>query len=303
LLADHRTDPITKVLLKVGDEVVACAGCKAVFLADVWRGMDQKCCQCGGTATTSEIPNNENITFSKPGSRPLNGTAPVKKVSYAGTAILFGLIAAASAIYALNTNNSVTQKEDENSSLNSRIGTLSNEYNTLQEKVADLQKEKNRLSSGYNALLDLVNGISMVCGVRLEEAANYNFNYGTGAEKIYFTVKQPLLLKSVKVRAKVFHSGFLRLKILNAFGVTMGEASGDVDDGPSTMRFNTHLSPGKYHIVIQEGNVDLLYLNNYSGYPIRSNDLIEISGTEIYNSLYLYYFDWEYALQLKAKNN
>ena len=148
LLADHRTDPITKVLLKVGDEVVACAGCKTVFHADVWRSsLNETCCQCGGTQTTDDIPNNENITFSKPKPKPLNGTAaaaPVKKVSYGGTAFVFALIAIGLGVYAYNVKNKVNEKEEEKAGLSNRIESLSSEHNEIQNKIDALQKEKDQ---------------------------------------------------------------------------------------------------------------------------------------------------------------
>ncbi|WP_299273576.1 toll/interleukin-1 receptor domain-containing protein [uncultured Psychroserpens sp.] len=54
-LADHRTDPISKGLIKAGDEVVVCKSCKTVFFKDIWiialKGM-----HCNQTKTLRSLP-------------------------------------------------------------------------------------------------------------------------------------------------------------------------------------------------------------------------------------------------------
>ncbi|WP_291724006.1 hypothetical protein [Bernardetia sp.] len=54
LLAQNRIDPITGDLIKEGDEVVFCAGCKSIFLKDTWEYLGQK--HCNQTATLNCIP-------------------------------------------------------------------------------------------------------------------------------------------------------------------------------------------------------------------------------------------------------
>lgn len=58
-LADHRTDPITKDLISVGDRIVVCANCKTVYLESSWniKGhcfLDQK--RCSSKETLNYIP-------------------------------------------------------------------------------------------------------------------------------------------------------------------------------------------------------------------------------------------------------
>lgn len=308
LLADHRTDPITKVLLKVGDEVVACANCKTVFLADVWRGsLQEKCCVCEGSQTTDDIPNNENITFSKPKPKLLNGSAkPVKKISYAGTAIIFALAAIGLGVFAWNARNSATQEQEANSNLNSRIVSLSGEYNAMQSKIDNLQKEKDKLLARYAELADFVDSISMIGGIKVNDVGNYENDYGTtiSTEKVHFSVKKPIVLKSVKVVSN--SSGYLKLKVYNSFDDNVAETwSAVLTEGVNVIRFNNaNLSPGRYYITIQEGNTSLMYLKAFKGYPVSSSNLLEITGTSYpeASNLYLYYFDWEYALQYKTRN-
>lgn len=64
VLADHRIDPVTKELLKVGDEVCACAKCKTIYSRKVWDSVKRKTC-CDQNKTLSEIPNTEYINFEK----------------------------------------------------------------------------------------------------------------------------------------------------------------------------------------------------------------------------------------------
>ncbi|AXG72379.1 hypothetical protein KORDIASMS9_04651 [Kordia sp. SMS9] len=58
ILADHRVDPVTKKLLKVGDEVCVCAVCKTVYLHEVWENTKRGQC-CKQTKTLAYIPNTE----------------------------------------------------------------------------------------------------------------------------------------------------------------------------------------------------------------------------------------------------
>lgn len=64
LLADHRVDPITKQLLKVGDEVCVCAICKTVYLKDVWITTLKGEC-CGQKKTLPKIPGSDYSAFEK----------------------------------------------------------------------------------------------------------------------------------------------------------------------------------------------------------------------------------------------
>jgi hypothetical protein len=307
LLADHRTDPITKVLLKVGDEVVACAGCKTVFLADVWKnGINETCCFCGGTKTMDKIPNDENITFSKPKSQPFNGTfnaAPVKEGSYAGAAFIFALIAFGVGVYAYNLKNEIEQKQEEKTALESRIESLSNEYNVLQTKMGVLQYEKDKLSARYTDHVKTVTSISMVGGIKVADSGNYAYEYGSpiNTEKVVFSVNQPILLKSVKVLSS--SSGYLKLKIYNNVHAEVAETNLNyITEGVNTIRFNNaNLSTGRdYYITVFQADTKLLYLKNFNAYPVSSNNLLDITGTSDYTDLYLYYFDWEYTLQSNA---
>jgi hypothetical protein len=56
-LAQQRRDPVTRELLKAGDRVVICAGCKSAFLADSWNALGGQ--HCNQSQTLRNIPDNE----------------------------------------------------------------------------------------------------------------------------------------------------------------------------------------------------------------------------------------------------
>ena len=62
LLADHREDPVTKELLKVGDEVCVCAVCKTVYLKVVWTTIMANTC-CNQRETLRQIPGMDFSSF------------------------------------------------------------------------------------------------------------------------------------------------------------------------------------------------------------------------------------------------
>ncbi len=68
-LADQRTDPVSKELIGVGDEVIVCKKCRTVFLKDVWI-LHFLNIHCNQSETLPELP---NITLS-------HVTIDVKKV-------------------------------------------------------------------------------------------------------------------------------------------------------------------------------------------------------------------------------
>ncbi|QHI36418.1 hypothetical protein IMCC3317_17810 [Kordia antarctica] len=67
ILADHRVDPVTRNLLKVGDEVCVCAKCKTIYLKSVWINSKKSTC-CNQKGTLSYIPNTE---YGKPEITPI----------------------------------------------------------------------------------------------------------------------------------------------------------------------------------------------------------------------------------------
>ena len=63
-LADQRTDPISKDLIRAGDEVVICKKCKTVFLKEIWE-ITLNGTHCSQTETLKELSYDEDIVESK----------------------------------------------------------------------------------------------------------------------------------------------------------------------------------------------------------------------------------------------
>lgn len=294
LLADHRKDPVTKELLKVGDEVVVCANCKTVYLKDVWvRSKNGNCCSQNKTADS--IPNIEFSTIKKNSIPERNAEIKVVKKFYPGVAVVFGIAAIIATIFAFKWKQQYDTEHDKVETLNSQVDGAAAKNNSMSGQLNNLNSSYTTLSSKYQDLKKLIAGFSFTAGLKFDERNKYNYVYGNSLEKVYFIVRSPIFLKSMKVDAK--GSGYLRAKIYTDDGTLVVEAYNDeITDGEEMLSFNHILPIGTYYLT-HDGNTELGFNDNFVGYPIKSNGLIELTGTEYQNnSYYMYYYEWEYSV-------
>ena len=295
LLADHRLDPVTKLLLKAGDEVVVCASCKTVYLKDVWINTKNREC-CGQALTADNIPNSEFATIKRNERAKQNGTPVVVKKHYPGLAIFFLLTTIAGAIYAYNLRQEINKESSGRFYLEQQLEQLKTSNQSTQALVNDINAQRDMLTRKYTNLANLVKNTTLYGGLWYEVRKEHDFAYGNYSERVNFTVSRSILFKSVKVDAG--GSGYLRVKIYNDRDVFIGEAyNGYITEGVETLTFNQVLNPGSYYLT-HDGNTNLLFNSNFRGYPVRKNDLLTITGTAFNdNTYYMYYYDWQYSIQ------
>ncbi|QHI36419.1 hypothetical protein IMCC3317_17820 [Kordia antarctica] len=317
ILADHRMDPVTKKLLKVGDEVCVCAKCKTVYLKSVWINSQRKSC-CGQNVTLSYIPNKE---YGK------SESIPIITKSYQNHFILFLLATIVFAALFGYWHYLYEKTQDRYSSIYSKNAKLNNELNikilSLTNDVSLLEKEKleleqklnsssrklssssQRLNSSSQKLEqlsvkvenanDVLSSTIFILGVKYEEIENYSIDYGKYQAKIYFTVNQPIYFKSAKIEAK--GEGYINAFIYDANNNLVCQVyKNSVKDGSNTLNFNYSIAEGSYYMTHQ-GNVDLTFISDFDEYPISDN-VISIKGTDFGDTHYMYFYQWEYQIKL-----
>ncbi len=324
LLADHRTDPITKKLLEVGDEVCVCAKCKTVYLKDVWVNTKRNNC-CDQSLTLKEIPNATIIDFKKE-----KRSSKVSKKSYKGIFVFFFLttIVACVACYYLYTEHKKAQgrysiyyeqqqqqkqqqqQQDEfaathydKNKLDSTITSLTNYISVLKGEKIELERRLKISSQGLKRSVievetksDVLSSDIYIAGIKYEEIENYSIDYSKDKSKIRFTVHQPIYLKSVKIEAA--SEGFMTAFIYNTKGKLICQVyNGSIKDGLGTLNFNYMINRGEYYIT-HEGNVNLTFISDFNNYPISDN-VISIKGPKNKNEHYMNFFEWTYQVVIK----
>ncbi len=295
-LADHRKDPYTGELLEVGDKIVICAKCKTAYLESSWK-VKGKCYanpkQCDSKETLREIPN-ENITTLDGKTTTKTKVVVEKKKTFPFgwiVAIILGIIILSN----LEPYNKFKQEASLVPSLKSKISTYKSENDNAEKKFLNMALKYSSLSTKYNLLKNTVSDLKFIAGLSYQERKSKDYNFGNYAEKVFFEVKYPIKLSSMKVDAK--GTGYLIGKIYTKDGNFVGEAiNNEITNGIEYLNFNIVLEAGEYYIT-HEGNTDLLYNSNYNPYPILSNGIIEITGTSYNeNTFYMYYYDWQISL-------
>lgn len=299
-LADHRKDPYTGELLKVGDNIVICAKCKTAYLESSWKVKD-KCFvnpkQCESKETLEKIPNEKSITN-------LNGKTitKTKVVVEKKKTFPFGWIIAIILGIIILVNLEPYQRFKQEAalvpSLNSKISTYKLENENSDKKFSDMAQKYSTLNTNYYSLKNIVSNWKFTTGMPYDTRKSKDYNYGNYTERVFFNIKYPIKLSSMKVDAK--GTGYLIGKIYTKDGIFVGEATNnEITDGIESLNFNLILDAGEYYIT-HDGNTELLYNFNFNTYPILSNGIVEITGTAFNgNNFYMYYYDWSYVLNVK----
>ncbi len=314
LLADHRTDPITKKLFEVGDEVCVCAKCKTVYLKDVWTNTQRNSC-CGQNLTLKKIPNATNIDFKKE-----KRSSKKAKKSYKGIFVFFFIttfIACVGCYYLYTENETIQnrytsifeQQQDKYTSTHYDKNKLDSTITYLKSKISVLKKEKQelqtrlnlssqrseRLSAEVKNANTVLSSKKFITGVKYEEIHNYSLESSKTPTKIRFTVHRPIYFKSVKIEAE--GSGFMTALIYDTNDRLVCEAyNGSIKDGLGVLNFYCMINKGEYYMTNQ-GNVSLTFISDYDEYPISDNT-ISIQDPQDEGTYYMNFYEWEY--QIKA---
>ena len=297
LLADHTKDPVTRRLFVAGDEVVVCAKCKIVYLKDVWISSKRSTC-CGQSGTASEISFSEFSTINRSTTRSKSEDVRVITRYYPGVAIFFAICTIVTLVLFFKSKQKYNDEKDKVKSLEDQVSGANNRTNSMSTDLKNLNSNYTTLNTKYESLKNFVSGFSFVTGIRYNDRVNYNYVFGNYTEKVFFTVNSPIFLKSMKVDAK--GSGFLKGKIYTVDGTLIaGAVNNEITDGEELLVFNQNLTAGNYYIT-HEGNIDLCYIDNFGRYPITSNGLISITGTNLTDgAYYFYYYDWDYTISME----
>lgn len=118
-----------------------------------------------------------------------------------------------------------------------------------------------------------------------------NFNANTAHYQI-FDVLQPCTLKSVKVVAN--SAGNRVVELRNSAGAVLQSTTVSVPSGTQTVNLNFQLNPGtSYQLALGGTLVDLWRNNAGSGYPYAIGSLVNITGCDVGNNYYYFFYNWQ----------
>lgn len=274
VLADHRIDPVTKELLKVGDEVCACAECKTIYSRKVWDSVKRKTC-CDQNKTLAEIPNTEYIDFEK------KTDEQVKKSDY-GCAFAFFLITTIG--LGIATWYYYTSYEEKRS-LNEILYRSNN----------SLQKEKKYVER------------------KLNEVSNFDFRVGKKNAKgdggyantwfMFFSNKTPIILKHLYVQPKKV--GYITIKLydLNKNLIESKRQYLSYPESFNKVDLNFKILKAGTYYLSYDGKMSLWYNHsNNEAYKQYNDDVLKITGCNSNKrnvnrrEHYLYFYDLNYSL-------
>ncbi|PTX61110.1 hypothetical protein C8N46_105266 [Kordia periserrulae] len=299
ILADHRVDPVTKKLLKVGDEVCVCAVCKTVYLKDVWKNtMKGKCCK--QTKTLLCIPNTEY---------GVKETPPVIEKSYK-THFLFFLLATflflGLIIYWYNLyNNEHIQKQNlyfDIKKLSEKNRDKNKEYGN---KIDSLEKENNNLKNSKKSLDSVLNRLNNISKSTFCIGKNIHETNSDSYDQNYLMfLKTYVSLKIDNLYVKPNQNDYLIIELYNEFNVLIDSIEVYVKSNIGWNKIDVNFeipNPGVYYLK-RTGNVPLFYDKVSGNYDSCVDSNIKILGcsnsiNEYYKrEYYQYYYDIHYSL-------
>lgn len=302
LLADHRIDPVTKELLKVGDEVCVCAVCKTVYLKHVWINIQRNTC-CEQSKTLPQIPNIEYVNFEKKSDEIIQ---PPKKTNNAFIFFLLTTIALGILTwywYDIYTEEH-RQKEylqQRNSALSYEISDESTKREKLKRQIRTLDYKVTNLKSSLSETKSNINRVQRL-NFRFGKnqwstGGNYDKNY-----LMFLEILQPIKLNYLYVKPQT--KGNITVGLYTIEGVLVDSKTLSLTRpgqwNSLILNFKI-LEPGKYYLK-RTGKVALWYDRSGHDYDQYKNDVIKILGcstnTNKYNDqkFYQYYYDIHYSL-------
>ncbi|WP_299273604.1 hypothetical protein [uncultured Psychroserpens sp.] len=317
VLADHRLDPVTKQLLKVGDEVCVCSKCKTIYLKDVWVNLKNGKC-CHQSSTLSDIPNLEYGTNPQP---------VLTSKSFKNSFVFFLLctvILGSLSVYWYYTYEKEHAKknrlqyiiktkyigfQDRIDEINKKVDEINSDKKDLKYQ---LQKEKLTTKRLNNSLYEVEFNIGKKQGdFRGLSYDNNPAGYVSGY-KMYFDVKMPIVIKQLSIFPE--RSGYITLQLFNSNDELVNDLKNHqvvalLDD--STFDPKPNIIPslnfkieekGRYYLTVKE-DVDLWYDAVEGNYDYCKNGIVEIIGcsSEGYfydKDYYAYFYDIKYSLNI-----
>lgn len=287
VLADHRIDPVTKELLKVGDEVCACEVCMTIYSRKVWDSVKRKTC-CDQKKTLSEIPNIEYIDFKKK-TTEVTTNATISHKSY-GCAFAFFLITTIGFIIATWYYYDSYEKELYESKM------LNQSNNSLKQKNNSLTNEKEGVQNKLERMHDLSFRIGKLDATM---PTGYDSKY-----LVFLKVNNPITLNHLYVQPKT--AGMTIIKLYDFDTNRLIDSKSEYlyySEQMNKIILNFNISkPGMYYLK-QEGKIILAYhKSSAKEYQRYTNDALEITGTGTKKSnykstgYYQYFYDINYSL-------
>lgn len=118
-----------------------------------------------------------------------------------------------------------------------------------------------------------------------------NFNGNTVHYQI-FDVLQPCTLKTVKVVSNSAGNRIIELR--NSSGVVLQSATVNIPTGTQTVTLNFGLTPGtNYQLGLGGTLADMWRNNSGSGYPYNIGGLVNITTSDVSNSYYYFFYNWQ----------
>ncbi len=264
LLADHRIDPVTKELLKVGDEVCACAVCKTVYSRKVWEAVKSKTC-CKQKKTLIEIPNTEYINFEKISDEHSKKQNPTR--THYGCAFAIALLSS----IALGTSTWYFYSNYEDKATYSEI--LLERNDALYSKNTKISQEKISLQERLGKMRDLK--------FRVGRLSSSNYSGFDNHFLVYLHVGHPLTLNHLYVHPK--STGSITIKLYKFSSDSLIASKGKYlyfSNQKNKVNVNFNIAEqGRYYLKL-EGDVKLSY--HYSSpneYEKYKNGVLQITGT------------------------
>ncbi|WP_298416806.1 hypothetical protein [uncultured Kordia sp.] len=295
ILADHRIDPVTKQLLKVGDEVCVCAVCKTVYLKEVWKNTKRGQC-CKQTKTLPYIP---NIEYG------VKETPPVIEKSYKNHFIFFllttflflGLVLYWYNIY----NNEHGQKEylqRRADALNNEISNEKTNREKFKEQTKILNSELTNLKSNLSNIKNTVERLNFRVGKnRRSKEGNYDNGYF-----MFLDIQHPVKLHHLYVRPQ--KKGNVTIELYSIDNEFIESKSFSLNKSQKWNKLNLNFkitTVGRYYLK-EVGDTGLWYDLKDINYELYRNDVIKIVGCSndinTYNDrrYYQYFYDIHYSL-------
>lgn len=164
-LAENRKDPLTRELLRAGDQIVICAECKSAWLADSWR-LNNEHCTCGCFGTSREMP---TLQFRKRRIRLGRRRSKIRTVS---VIVSIAIIAIVGLITSLKGSEHVSQPENSQRPFEENLATIVEEKNIAEEHFHEVETRVVALCSRVNLRKKPTPNSSVItslkCGTQVE---------------------------------------------------------------------------------------------------------------------------------------
>jgi len=175
---------------------------------------------------------------------------------------------------------------------------------------ADLKKyEPNNTLLTVNAFLIRGNGfvdniklvsnndtVSTVKGGKIDNhsvGSYYEWDDAESIRGLIFDVHKDCILKSVKVYNQKGEAGIRIFTLYDASGDVVSSESIYVKEGEQRIILNMRISKGNGYKLMADIHKGLYKNDNVIGYPYHINDILTIKSSDVGNSNYYFFYDWE----------